>query len=464
MPTLLIKNGRIITDNQDYQADIFIENGKITTIFEKINSPADHEIDATGKYVIPGGIDAHTHLDMPLGEYHSSDDFESGTRAAAIGGTTTILDFPTQLPGQHLGEAVDIWNQKAHGKACIDYGFHMIITDVSQAGYDELKTLTEIGITSFKLFMAYPNTLLLDDEDILRVMQNAQKLGAVVSVHAENGKVIESLVKSAISEGKKAPIYHALTRPSVLEGEAVNRAIVLAQLSGVILYIVHLSTWEGLHHVKEARDQGLPVFAETCPQYLILSLEDMIDAGDHDSAKYIFTPPLRTEENQPELWKAISDRYIQVVGTDHCPFDLNGPKNPDDKDFSAIPNGAPGIENRLHLLYQKGVNEGKIGLKRWVEICSTAPAKIFGIYPQKGTVAVDSDADLVIWNPQKEHTISAKTHHMRVDYNLYEGIKIKGSPEMVISRGEIIVRDQKFLGKNGHGEYLKRGLFSGELV
>jgi len=464
MSTLLIKNGRIITANQDYHADIFIEKGIVTTIFDKINTPADRIIDAEDKFVIPGGIDAHTHLDMPLGDFCSSDDFESGTIAAAMGGTTTILDFPTQVRNQALGKAVEQWQQKAEGKACIDYGFHMIITDMAFAHMDDLKYLVENGITSFKLFMAYPNTLLLDDESIFKVMRTAQKLDALVSIHAENGNVIDALVRSVLSEGKKAPVYHALSRPAILEGEAVNRAISLAQLTGVMLYIVHLSTREGLYHIRAARDQGLPVFAETCPQYLLTSIDDMIEAGEYNSAKYIFTPPPRAKENQPELWKALSERYIQVVATDHCPFSLEDQKNPTDTDFSNIPNGAPGIENRIQLLFEKGVNEKNIDLNRWVEICSTAPAKIFGIYPKKGTIEIGSDADLVVWDPYKEHTISAKTHHMQVDYNLYEGMKIKGNAEIVISRGAIIVENQKFVGKKGHGRYLKRGTFSGELV
>ncbi len=464
MSTLLIKNGRVITDNQDYFSDIFVERGIITTIFDKIDTPADRIIDAKGKYVIPGGIDAHTHLDMPLGDIFSSDNFETGTIAAAIGGTTTILDFPTQRHNQPLLEALDIWRHKAEGKACIDYGFHMIITDISHAEINDLRSLVGEGITSFKLFMAYPNTLMLDDDAIFKVMCDAQKIDAFVSVHAENGQVIDALVRSNLLEGKKAPIYHALSRPAVLEGEAVNRAISLAQLSGVVLYIVHLSTKEGLHHVMEARKEGLPVFSETCPQYLLTSIDDMIAAGEYDSAKYVFTPPPRAKENQKELWKAISDRNIQVVATDHCPFNFEEQKNPPGSDFSKIPNGAPGIENRIQLLFEKGVNENRIGLNRWVEICSTAPAKIFGIYPQKGTIAIGSDADLVVWDPQKELIISAKTHHMQVDYNLYEGMKIKGNAETVISRGEIIVENDSFVGKRGRGRYLKRGTFSGELV
>ncbi len=464
MSTLLIKNGRIITADQDYLADIFVDKGKITTIFEKIDSAADRIINAEENYIIPGGIDAHTHLDMPLGDFFSTDNFESGTIAAAIGGTTTIIDFPTQIHNQSLMEAIDLWQKKAEGQACIDYGFHLIITNVQQAHLDDLKTLVRDGITSFKLFMAYPETLMLDDAAIFRLMHDAQTLDAVVSVHAENGKVIDSLVRTTLSEGKRAPVYHALTRPAVLEGEAVNRAIALAQLTGVTVYIVHLSTGEGLRHVTEARDQGLPVFAETCPQYLLTSIEDMINAGEYDSAGYVFTPPPREKENQSKLWKALAERYIQVVATDHCPFNLDGQKNTAHSDFSKIPNGAPGIENRLQLMFEKGVNEGRINLNRWVEVCSTAPAKIFGIYPQKGTIAVGSDADLVIWDPQKEHTISAGTHHMQVDYNLYEGMKIKGNADTVISRGEIIVENGSYTGSIGRGRYLKRSTFNGELV
>jgi dihydropyrimidinase len=462
--TILIKNGRIITDQEDYIADIFIENGKIRTIFSKISSHADTIIDASEKYIIPGGIDAHTHLDMPLSNTFSADTFESGTIAAAFGGTTTIIDFPTQTRGSHPQHALKEWFRKAEGKACIDFGFHMILTDPTHLEREELKELVNEGITSFKLFMAYPDSLMLDDKSIFELMCKAQKLGALISIHAENGGVIDSLVCEAIMEGKNGPLFHALTRPASMEGEAINRSIALAQLAGCPLYLVHVSTYDGLKRIIEARDQGLPVFAETCPQYLLLSLDDMIDCDGFEMLKYVFTPPLREQGHQDKLWDGIKNNYIQVIATDHCPFNLVGQKDIGKNDFSAIPNGAPGIENRLHLMYESGVLQNKISLRRWVELCSTRPAKIFGLYPRKGTIAVDSDADIVIWDPKNEFTISAKTHHMNVDYNLYEGYKISGAPSVVISNGQIIIDDDKFIGKAGQGKFLKRGLFSADMV
>ncbi len=462
--TTLIKNGRIITDVEDYTADIFIEKGKISTIFSKISSNADVIIDASDKYVIPGGIDAHTHLDMPLANTFSSDNFESGTIAAAYGGTTTIIDFPSQDRGSSPQDALQLWFQKAEGKACIDFGFHMILTDTTRLEMEDLKELVNEGITSFKLFMAYPGSLMLADGSIFELMRAAQKLGSLVCLHAENGEVINSLVNEAVEDGKTAPLFHALTRPASMEGEAINRSIALAKVAGCPVYIVHVSTYDGLKRIMEARDQGTPVFAETCPQYLLLSLDDMIDSKGFESAKYVFTPPLREQGHQEKLWDGIAKNHIQVVATDHCPFNLNGQKDFGKDDFTKIPNGAPGIENRLHLMYENGVKKNKISLNRWVELCATKPAKIFGLYPKKGTIAIDSDADLVIWDPKHEITISAKTHHMNVDYNLYEGYKISGSPTTVISNGEIIVDNNKFIGKAGRGKYLKRDLFSAELV
>ncbi len=462
--TILIKNGRIITDVEDYTADIFIEKGKISTIFSKISSNADVIIDASDKYVIPGGIDVHTHLDTPMENTFSSDNFESGTIAAAYGGTTTIIDFPTQNRGSSPQDALQRWFQKAEGKACIDFGFHMILTDTTHLELEDLKELVNEGITSFKLFMAYPGSLMLDDGSIFELMRAAQKLGSLICIHAENGEVIDSLVNEAVEDGKTVPLFHALTRPASMEGEAINRSIALAKVAGCPVYIVHVSTYDGLKRIMEARDQGTPVFAETCPQYLLLSLDDMIDSKGFESAKYVFTPPLREQGHQEKLWDGIAKNHIQVVATDHCPFNLNGQKDFGKDDFTKIPNGAPGIENRLHLMYENGVKKNRISLNRWIELCATKPAKIFGLYPKKGTIAVDSDADLVIWDPKQEITISAKTHHMNVDYNLYEGYKISGSPATVISNGEIIVDNNKFIGKAGRGKYLKRDLFSAELV
>lgn len=462
--SLIITNGRIVTHNTDYIADIYIEDGRIKTIFDKISSSADRIIDAKGKYVIPGGIDVHTHLDMPFGNTVSSDDFKTGTIAAAFGGTTSIIDFPAQEPGQQVGQALDRWLGKAESKACIDYGFHMIITDTTQLTTDDLKNLVDQGITSFKLFMAYPKSLMLGNADIFRLMQSAKALGAFVSVHAENGEVIEEIISAAVKEGKSAPIFHALTRPAVLEGEAIQRAIALSQVAGCSLYIVHLSTVDGLHQIKQARNQGLSVYTETCPQYLLLSIEDMVEATGFESAKYVCTPPLREKHHQKKLWQAIADGYIQVIATDHCPFNFQGQKDLGKDSFTKIPNGVPGIENRLGLIYEEGVQKGRINLHKWIDLCCTAPAKLFGLFPTKGTIKEGSDADIVIWDPEKKHTISAATHHMNVDYNLYEGYKLSGWPEMVISRGEIIIENNNFTGKTGRGRFLKRNTFDSDLT
>ena len=462
--TILIKNGRIITDKENYISDIFIENGKIKTIFSQINNNADVVIDASEKYVIPGGIDVHTHLDMPLKNTISSDNFESGTIAAAHGGTTTIIDFPTQMRGSFPQESLDLWFQKAEGKACIDYGFHMILTDTTRIELDNLNELISEGITSFKLFTAYPGSLMLDDQSLYELMRAARELGTLICIHAENGLVIDSLIKEAIRDRKTAPIFHALTRPASLEGEAINRAIILAQVAGCALYLVHVSTEDGINKIADARERGIPVYAETCPQYLLLSLDDMIDARGFNSAKYVFTPPLREEGHQKKLWEAIKKNHIQVVATDHCPFNLKGQKDLGMEDFRKIPNGAPGIENRLHLIYEFGVLQESLSLNRWVELCSTQPAKIFGLYPRKGTITIESDADIVIWDPQKKMIISAQTHHMKVDYNLFEGVEINGTPETVISNGEIIIENNKFIGKTGRGNYLKRDLFAAEII
>jgi dihydropyrimidinase len=464
MSTLLIKNGRIINAGEETYADVYIERGKISAIFEKIDSPAEHVLDVSGKYVIPGGIDAHTHLELPLASFISRDDFETGTQAAACGGTTTIIDFVTPAGNESLQSALDSRRQSAEGKSCVDYGFHMVVSDSRQAGRESLEAMLEEGISSFKMFMAYPQTLMLSDGDIFQIMQTAGQLGAMITIHAENGAVIERLVGSELEKGNNAPVYHALTRPSVLEGEAVNRAIALAELSGVNLYIVHLSSMEGLEHVRRSRQKGLAVFAETCPQYLLCSIEDMINDRQADSAKYVYSPPPREKQHQTALWKGLKDRSIQTIATDHCPFNLHGEKYRPGKDFSQIPNGAPGIENRLQLIYEWGVNQNRLDLKRWVELCSTAPAHIFGLYPRKGIVATGSDADIVIWDPQAESVISAGTHHMNVDYNLYEGLKIRGNVDTVISRGEIIVQNNRFHGSKGRGVYLKRTCFKGELL
>ena len=455
----LIKSGRIVTGEQDYTADIYIEKERITTIGADLNVSADAVFDAGGKYVIPGGVDVHTHMDMPLGNITSSDDFETGTRAAAFGGTTCIVDFATQTKGQKMREALDIWWKKGE-KATVDYGLHMIITDLPEARLEDMNEMVREGLTSFKLFMAYPDVLMVDDATIFRAMRQTGDNGALVCMHAENGGVIDVLVRKALAEGKTAPIYHALTRPAAAEGEAVNRAIALAEMAAAPVYIVHVSSADALEKVSEARDRGIPVFAETCPQYLLLSVEEL-GRPDFEGAKFVLTPPLREKWHQERLWKGLKNNALQVVSTDHCPFCFKEQKELGRGNFTKIPNGGPGVENRLQLLFHHGVNLKRISLNRWVELVSTAPAKMFGLYPRKGTIAVGSDADLVIWDPEAEHTISARTHHMRVDYSMFEGCRLKGNAEKVFSRGVLIVDGARWLGKSGHGAFIKRDTYAG---
>ncbi len=455
----LIKNGRVITAEQDYNADIYIEKNTITTIGASLTMHADNTINANGKYVIPGGVDVHTHMDMPFGGTTSSDDFETGTRAAAFGGTTCLIDFAIQSKGTRMRDALDVWWKKGE-KATIDFGLHMIITDLSEAHLEDMNEMVREGVASFKLFMAYPNVLMVDDATIFRAMRQTGNNGALVCMHAENGGVIDLLVQKALAEGKTAPIYHALTRPTTAESEAVNRAIALAQMAGAPVYIVHLSSADALEKVSEARDKGVPVFAETCPQYLLLSIEDL-NRPNFEGAKYVFTPPLREKWHQDKLWEGLKKNTLQVVSTDHCPFCFKEQKELGRDNFAKIPNGGPGVENRLQLIHHHGVNHKRISLNRWVEIVSTTPAKMFGLYPRKGTIAVGSDADIVIWDPNKELTVSAKSHHMRVDYSMFEGFKVKGDAETVLSRGETVVDRGQWLGKAGRGLFIKRDTYAG---
>lgn len=458
--SVLIKNGRIITAEQDYFADVYIEKDQITSIGKNLNIAADKIINASNKLVIPGGVDVHTHLDMPFGGTVSCDDFETGTRAAAFGGTTCIIDFAIQSKGTRMRDALDIWWKKAEGKATIDYGLHMIITDLPDAHLEDMSDMVREGVTSFKLFMVYPGVLMVDDATIFKAMKHTATTGALVCMHAENGSVIDLIVQRTLAEGKTAPIYHALTRPTTAEGEAVHRAIALSEMAGAPVYIVHLSCNEALEKVAEARDKGLPAYAETCPQYLFLSLDDMNKPGFED-AKLVFTPPLREKWHQDKLWQGLRKNTLQVVSTDHCPFCFKEQKELGKDDFTKIPNGGPGIEHRLQLLYDGGVREGRISINRWVELSSTSPAKMFGLYPKKGTIAVGSDADIVIWDPEMEHTLSVHTHHMCTDYSMFEGRKIKGNAATVLSRGEIIVDNSKFVGKAGRGNFIKRDTYAG---
>ncbi|HEV7488897.1 MAG TPA: dihydropyrimidinase [Thermoanaerobaculia bacterium] len=454
--TTLIKNGRIVTAVDDYNADILIDGGIIVTIGKSIEANADKVIDARGRLVIPGGIDPHTHMELPFGGTAASDTFETGTIAAAYGGTTTIIDFAVQGKGQSLKQAVDAWHAKADGKTSIDYGFHLICTDLPDERLPEMKSMIDEGISSFKLFMAYPGVFLVDDATIFKAMGMAGENGGLICMHAENGVVIDAIVKKALAEGKTAPKYHALTRPTKAEAEGVHRAIALAEMAGSSVYIVHLSCDDSLQEVTRARDLGINAYAETCPQYLFLDYSVYEQPG-FEGAKYVMTPPIREKWNQEALWRGLKFNDLQVVATDHCPFCMKEQKELGKNDFSKIPNGGPGVENRMSLVFNGGVAEGRISLNRFVEITSTAAAKIFGLFPRKGTIAVGSDADIVIFDPNEEMTISAKTHHMNVDYSCYEGWRVKGVTKTVLSRGEVVIEEGKYVGKPGKGQFLKRG-------
>jgi dihydropyrimidinase len=460
MASLLIAHGRVITATDDYEADVYCENGIITAIGRDLPAhrfTADRTIDATGHYVIPGGIDVHTHLNMPFGGTTSADDFESGTMAAAFGGTTSLIDFAIQYRGQTMRHALDDWRKRADGKAVIDYGFHMIVTELEDAGLSEMdRMVRDEGVTSFKLFMAYPGVFMVDDQTIFRALRRTGDNGGLVCMHAENGGVIDELVKEALRKGQTAPKYHALTRPSRAEGEATGRAIALAEMARVPIYIVHLSAADALQKVKDARDSGLPAYAETCPQYLFLSYDNYEEPG-FDGAKYVMSPPLREKWHQDVLWTGLQKNDLQVISTDHCPFCMAEQKELGRDDFSKIPNGAPGIETRLTLVHDGGVRTGRISMNRFVELCSTTPARMFGLFPRKGTIAVGSDADIVVFDPNRPTTLGVKTLHMKVDYNPYEGRTVHGAPSIVIVNGHPVVENGRFVGKKGSGRFLTRG-------
>jgi len=463
--SVLIKGGRVITAADDYVADIYIEGERITLIGESLDLAADTVIDAAGKYVLPGGVDPHTHLEMPWRGKTTVDDFYHGHAAAAFGGTTTHVDFCIQGKGETFGEALATWHAKREGKALIDNGFHIIVTDLSENGgtLEELATLpAEHGVSSYKLFMSYNDSLRVSDEDLFRVMQVAAETGACVMVHAENGDVIEVLIADAIAAGDTAPIYHALTRPPETEGEATNRAIQLAHLAGASLYVVHVSCEESLEPIQLARQKGWDVWGETCTQYFFIDESFLERLENFEAANYVYTPPPRPKKNQEILWNAVRTNELQAVSTDHCGYTLEQKALGKD-DFRQIPNGAAGMENRLHMIHHFGVREGRITLNRMVELLSTGPAKLFGMYPKKGTIAVGSDADVVIFDPEKHHTITARNHHSATDLNIFEGTEVVGSPEVVLRRGEVIVEGGELLAKPGSGQFIKRAKFREEL-
>jgi dihydropyrimidinase len=453
----LITNGLVVTAAGSYPADVLVDGETIALLGSDLAGAgitADETIDATGKYVVPGGIDVHTHMELPFGGTVAKDTFESGSKAAAFGGTTTIVDFAPQTKGHSLREGLDAWRAKAEGHAAIDYGFHMMMTDVNDATLAEMDQLIAEGVPEFKLFTAYPGVNFSPDDHIFRAMQRTRQNGGLIMMHAENGPVIDVIAAGLVAAGTTDPIGHGLARYAILEGEATNRVIRLAEAAGVPVYIVHLSSRDALEAVTAARGRGAMAFAETCPQYLFLSIDDL--GNGFEGAKFVCSPPLRTRDHQESLWTGLRTDALQLVATDHCPFDFHGQKELGRGDFRKIPNGLPAVEDRVNLLHDGGVVGGRISRERWVEITSTAPARMFGMYPKKGTIAVGSDADLLVYDPNRTHTISATTHHMNVDYSIFEGRVVQGASDVVMSRGTVLVRDGAWVGPAGHGQFLRR--------
>jgi dihydropyrimidinase len=449
----LIKGGTIVNADATSRADVLVDGETIALIGTDLDASADQTIDATGKWVIPGAIDVHTHMQLPFGGTFAKDTFETGTRAAAFGSTTTIIDFAVQPRGGSLRQGLDAWHEKADGLACVDYGFHMIVSDVRDDVLSEMDMLVDEGVTSFKLFTAYPGVFFSDDGAIFQAMQQTAKNGGLIMMHAENGLAIDVVAGQNFAAGNTDPYYHGTSRSPVLEGEATNRVIRLAEVAGSPVYIVHLSAREALEEVRRARDEGLAAFAETCPQDLFLSLEDL--GNGFEGSKFVCSPPLRPADHQEDLWLGLLKDDLQVVSTDHCPFDFHGQKDLGQGDFRKIPNGLPGVENRVDLLHHGGVVGGRLTPNRWVELISAAPARMFGL-PQKGAVAVGLDADLVVYDPQRTHTISARTHHMDVDYSCYEGWEVTGGADVVLSRGRVVVDGDEWKGEPGYGRFLRR--------
>ena len=464
LPRTVIRNGLVITAAEELHADVLIEGERIVALATTGSSAAqawtaETEYDAAGRYVVPGGVDAHTHMEMPFGGTKAADTFETGTRAAAWGGTTTIVDFAIQSVGGSLRDGLDAWHAKAEGNCAIDYGLHMIMSDVTEDSLKEMDILVEEGVTSFKLFMAYPGVFYSDDGRILRAMQRATGNGGLVMMHAENGIAIDVLVEQALAAGRTDPRYHGEVRRELLEAEATHRAIQLSRVAGgAPLYIVHVSAEQAVAEIAGARDLGLNVFGETCPQYLYLSTDNLAEQGEDgfEGAKYVCSTPLRPREHQAALWRGLRTNDLSVVSTDHCPFCFSGQKELGRGDFSKIPNGMPGVENRMDLLHQ-AVLDGHLSRRRWIEIACATPARMFGLYPRKGTIAPGADADVVIFDPHEQYTMSAATHHMNVDYSAYEGKQVTGRARTVLSRGSAVVHEGEYLGRAGHGAFLPRG-------
>ena len=460
--SILIKNGRVVTASETYIADVYTEDEKIVAIGKDLVYQADKVIDATGKLIFPGGIDPHVHLDMPFMGTYSSDDYETGTRAALHGGTTMVIDFILQTQGDTLHNALKIWQSKSQGKAIGDYSYHMAVTDFNDdVAKEVVEMIEEEGITSFKTFMAYKGALMIDDGQMVQLMKVVKKYGGLVTVHATNGDMIDSLIAKNKAKGNMSPIYHYLSQPEVTESEASGRFADMLEYTGCPGYIVHMTCEGALNAVRKATQRNQKIFVETCPQYLILDAS--LYENDFEGAKWVMSPPLREKKDQTALWSGINQGLIQVVGTDHCPF-MWDQKLMGKDDFSKIPNGHPAIEHRMELLYSEGVDKGKISLTKYVELSSTNAAKIFGMYPRKGTIAIGSDADIVIFDPKKEHTISVETHHMNCDYSGYEGKKVTGKTETVILRGQVAIENEECLLKAGHGQFIKRGKTSKTVI
>ena len=462
--SVLIKGGRIVTAVDDYVADVLIEGEAIAAVGTSLGNSADRVIDAAGKYVIPGAIDPHTHMEMPFGGTVSCDDFTSGTVSAAFGGTTTLVDFCLQSPGQSIPDALATWHEKIERcPPVIDVGFHMAITDLHDGGrLEDVARVPDEGVTSYKLFMAYKGAIMVDDETLFRTMQVAARTGALVMVHAENGDAIDVLVKQALAEGKTEPRWHAATRPPETEAEATNRAAVLAHIAGCPLYVVHVSCRESAEPIARARSRGWRTWGETCTQYLFID-ETRLEEPDFEGAKYVYTPPPRAADNFEHLWRALQTGVLSVVSTDHCPFRWPEQKALGRDDFSKIPNGGPGVENRLHMLHHFGVREGRLTMNQFVDLCCTQPARLFGLFPRKGTIAVGADADIVVWDSEKPLMLSAATHHSNIDYNLYEGTEVIGAPEVVLVRGQVIVDGDELVAAPGAGQFVRRARFGEQL-